>query len=342
MQFRKPALYFKLPSNGNFYPENTLDLPPNGEVPVFPTTALDEITTKTVDALFNGVAIVELIKSCVPAIKDPWSMPTIDLDPLLVAIKLASFGNTMDIESECNKCKESGKYGLSLTGILSGLTPGNYDDEIDLNGIYVKYKPLTYKDYNKYNIQEFEFQKIINSVENIKDAEVRSQKNTELVRMSLDMQIDRIVSSIDYIKIPNEVIKEDEYIKEFMYHCSTHDYDKIKDHYTELKESSQTKPLEITCVHCGHEYEQPLILNYCEYFRSRLIYMAPEDIQNWLDQMEKEAQDIKTGALKMSWYMRGGITFSEILMLSEKERDVINEIIKDNLETTKKTQLPFF
>lgn len=58
--------------------------------------------------------------------------------------------------------------------------------------------------------------------------------------------------------------------------------------------------------------------------------------------MEKEAESIRQESLKMSWYMRGGVTYDQVLALSSKERDMISAIIKDNLETTKKSKLPFF
>lgn len=58
--------------------------------------------------------------------------------------------------------------------------------------------------------------------------------------------------------------------------------------------------------------------------------------------MEKEAESIRQESLKMSWYMRGGITYDQVLALSAKERSMISELIKDNLETTKKSKLPFF
>lgn len=58
--------------------------------------------------------------------------------------------------------------------------------------------------------------------------------------------------------------------------------------------------------------------------------------------MEREADTIKTEALKMCWYMRGGLTFTEAMNLSHKERNLISSIIKENLETTKKTGLAFF
>jgi hypothetical protein len=58
--------------------------------------------------------------------------------------------------------------------------------------------------------------------------------------------------------------------------------------------------------------------------------------------MEKETVDIRREALQMSWYMRGGITYNQALSLSVNERLLISELIKEHLETTKKSGLPFF
>lgn len=58
--------------------------------------------------------------------------------------------------------------------------------------------------------------------------------------------------------------------------------------------------------------------------------------------MEKETNDIRQEAIKMSWYMRGGLSYEQALQLSISERTIINNLIKDNLETTKKSGLPFF
>jgi len=59
------------------------------------------------------------------------------------------------------------------------------------------------------------------------------------------------------------------------------------------------------------------------------------------DKMDKEARALKKDALKLCWYMRG-LSYSEAMNMSWEEREIIGEIIKDNLETTKKTGLPFF
>jgi len=58
--------------------------------------------------------------------------------------------------------------------------------------------------------------------------------------------------------------------------------------------------------------------------------------------MEKECGTIRDEALKMCWYMRGGLTYVEAMNLSHGEREIIGRLIKENLETTKKSGLPFF
>ena len=58
--------------------------------------------------------------------------------------------------------------------------------------------------------------------------------------------------------------------------------------------------------------------------------------------MEKETRDIRLDVLKLCWYMRGGVTYEEAMQMSQTERGIINEIVKDNYETTKKSGLPHF
>jgi hypothetical protein len=70
--------------------------------------------------------------------------------------------------------------------------------------------------------------------------------------------------------------------------------------------------------------------------------LGSDDIEKIVDQMEKAVKDIKQESLKLSWYMRGGLSYTEAMNLSMEERNIINDIIKENLETTKKSRLPFF
>ena len=133
--FRRPVIYLKLPSGGTGYPPGVVNIPESGELPIYPMTAIDEITSKTPDALFSGTAVVELIKSCIPDIKDPWSINSTDLDAILVAIKSATQGNDFEIESTCPACGEAATYGINLIGILTGLKPGDYSKELEIGDL---------------------------------------------------------------------------------------------------------------------------------------------------------------------------------------------------------------
>lgn len=73
-----------------------------------------------------------------------------------------------------------------------------------------------------------------------------------------------------------------------------------------------------------------------------LLNLSPEKIQKLIESYEKITKDIKKNALTMTWYMRGGVSYEDIMNMSADERQQINELIESNLETTKKTQLPFF
>jgi hypothetical protein len=66
----------------------------------------------------------------------------------------------------------------------------------------------------------------------------------------------------------------------------------------------------------------------------------PEILQE-VKKIEKEAKAIKKEALQICWYMRG-LSYTEVIHMAFDEREIVNEIVKEHLETTKKSGLPFF
>lgn len=62
----------------------------------------------------------------------------------------------------------------------------------------------------------------------------------------------------------------------------------------------------------------------------------------YIDRMEQEAKTIRQESLRLTWYMRGGITYEQIMQMSAEERSLISQLAKENIETTKKTKLPWF
>jgi hypothetical protein len=72
------------------------------------------------------------------------------------------------------------------------------------------------------------------------------------------------------------------------------------------------------------------------------LTLTNEEIVEWLDKFDEDAKAIKRDLLSACWYMRGSISYDDAVMLSYEDRQIISKIIKDNLETTKESGLPFF
>ena len=74
----------------------------------------------------------------------------------------------------------------------------------------------------------------------------------------------------------------------------------------------------------------------------RLLTLSNEEIVGLLNSYEKESKALKQSLFKLCWYMRGGITYDEMIQLGFKDRELINNVIKENIEVTNETRLPFF
>lgn len=264
--FRRPSIYVKLPSGCRNYLPGIVDLPESGEMPVFPMTAIDDITTKTPDALFNGSAIVDIIKSCVPNIKEPWKITSVDLDAILIAIRSASSGNDMEIETTCPKCQEESTYGVNLIGLLTTLKSGDYDKELPINDLLVKFRPLTFKEMTEAGLTQFEMQRLFASVNAIGNIEEKTVKSKEALKTITDVTMQVLAKTVEYVKTPAAFVDQNEYILDFLRNCDKATFELIKTHNAGLKVASEVKPLKVKCMHCEYEYEQAFTINATDFF----------------------------------------------------------------------------
>lgn len=263
--FRRPSIYLKLPSGGAGYPAGALNKTETGELPIYPMTAIDEITSKTPDALFNGTAIVEIIKSCVPNIRDPWSIPSTDLDAILIAIRSAAQGNDMEIESTCPSCKEIATYAINLIGMLQNMKPGDYKTELQISDLSIKFRPLIYREMNQAAMAQFEIQKMFTSLSDLPEEE-QTKKTQEAIVKITEITMAVLAQTIEYVKTPTITVNETEFILDFLQNCDKNMYIEVRDHHAKLKDSAQIKPQKIKCVHCQHEYEQSIVINATDFF----------------------------------------------------------------------------
>lgn len=265
--FRQPSIYVKLPSGGQHYADGAIDMPANGELPVYPMTAIDEITYRTPDALFNGNAVTNVIKSCVPAIRDPWAIPAMDVDSILVAIRIASYGHNMEMSTTCPHCENEADYGLDLRTILEQIKTPDYSKPIIAGDLQIFFKPMTYKHLNDNNQKQFEEQKLLQVLpgSEMPDVDKMTAMSAALVKLT-HITIDALSQSVAAVKTPDGLVSEPGFIEEMLKNCDRRLFAQIRDHIINVKSQAEIQPIKLKCSACEKEYQQAVTLDMTSFF----------------------------------------------------------------------------
>lgn len=271
--YRQPEIYITLPG-AQFYPEGMLELSATGEIPVFSMTAKDDIAIKTPDALISGEAVHQVISSCIPSIKDPWQMPATDVDFALIAIRIASFGDEMELEYMCNneKCNEEFRVGVNLNQYIEHL--GNIDISYDstvipYGEIKVHIKPLTYLDLSIIQRRSFEEQRAMEAASLMEGLSEEEKHETyqRILNNLTDLNISSLTSGVQGIELPDgEVITNKEEIVNFVNNTSVKLYRKINNAIGEIRDSTSLEPVEAQCPECKNTMQAPLLFDYANFF----------------------------------------------------------------------------
>ena len=265
--YRQPKIYVRLPSKGKFYEPGSLDLSENGEYPVYAMTAKDELLFKTPDALLNGTSTVELIKSCIPAILNPWVMPNIDLDFALIAIRIATYGDKMDVGTNCPHCDAENSYDMDLTAWLDIFNNFIYNTDIAVDPLTVHVRPYTYKEVTKTALKSMEQQRIFQVIndDTISD-EIKLEKFGASFLKLTELTVDVIADCITAIDTPDGSVSDKAMIKEFIANCSKDIFQKIQDHVVQMKELIEFKAQDVTCGECSKPFSLPVTMDQSNFF----------------------------------------------------------------------------
>jgi len=265
--FRQPKLYIKLPSHGKYYPEGSLDRSEIDEYAVYAMTAKDELMFKTPDALMNGQATVEVIRSCVPAIKNPWQMPSIDLDAVLVAIRTASYGDSMDITANCPSCNHFNEYALNLVNYLDHLTKFEYQSSVTIGPLKVNIRPYSYKELNKTSLKTLEQQKIFSIVndDSMPDEEKIEKFGESFVKLTY-LTVEVIAGCIESIETPEGIVDNQDLILEFIQNTSSEVFNELSKHINDMKEQMTLKAHDVECENCQHHWTVEVAMDQTNFF----------------------------------------------------------------------------
>lgn len=243
---RQPKIYIRLPSNGDYWPQGSLLMPENKELPVYSMTAKDELLLKIPDALMNGQAIVDVIQNCIPNIKNAWEMPSIDVDLILIAIRLATYGEMM--KTPISLPDTELEYQVDLRLILDEIVSKfHWEPVIPISSDLTVYiKPLNYRHMTEASISLFETEKIISLANNnsLKEEE-KIEAFKQSFRKLTEVTINTITKSIVKIDSVNGSTTEYKHIKEFVDNCDKDIFNKIQGHIEQMKIINSLNPIKI-------------------------------------------------------------------------------------------------
>ena len=258
---RQPKLYVKLPSKGQYWPKGSLTAAPNGEFPVYSMTAKDEIMLKNPNAMATGQAVVNVIQSCIPNIINAWECPNLDMDTLLIAIRIATYGPTMKTNTTINEVTSEIEIDLKL--VLEQLyNKISWAEQLVLdNGLIVHVKPLPYKAVIKAAGESIETQKIMSVVNNDKltEDEKLSKFKDSFIKLT-DITLSVVADSIFQIDTDSGSVTDQKFINEYMEHCDRDVFNAVKDQLDTL-----TKNNTIDTVKVG-EVEVPVVFEPSTFF----------------------------------------------------------------------------
>lgn len=242
--FRQPKVYVSLPSQGQYYPPGSLEVNENNEYPVFAMTAKDEMTIKTPDALLNGQATVSVIQSCVPAIKNAWAVPSVDLDALLIAIRIATYGEMMDITTKTPVTGEEKEFEVDLKIMLDQVSNHDFNNVLTYQDLIIHMRPLSYKEFTEINLKTFEEQRIFALIDDTEmDDGEKLERFTQSFAKLTDLTFGSVERAISKIIIGDQEVTDRRHIAEFIANADKSLFETIQEHLSNEKNKFAIKPL---------------------------------------------------------------------------------------------------
>tara|TARA_Y100001970_G_C14123027_1_gene797403 strand:- start:427 stop:1290 length:864 start_codon:yes stop_codon:yes gene_type:complete len=272
--FRTPSIYVSLPCGATYDPK-VLEMPQSGEIGVMPMTAKDEIIFKTPDALMNGQGVVDVIQSCIPAIKDAWQLKNYDLDTVLIAIRIATYGEMMDMNYTVPGTSVKVDHSLNLPALLENIKSVRIEDTITLkDGLKITVEPLVYKDITQTALTTFQQQKMFSQVSNSQAPDVeKTKKFNEAFNHLNELTTELMMKNISKITIPDGTVVEDKtQIKQFIENANAVMVNEITEKLADIRSQGSVKPLKMKAteeqikIGAPANYDVPITFDTANFF----------------------------------------------------------------------------
>ena len=263
--FRQAKLYIRLPSGDSYYPPGVVEFSHNGELGIMAMTGQDELILKNPDALLNGDALVQVIKSCVPGVQNPKALLNNDIDVLITAIRYVTYNDKLETLIACPECKHENNYKIDLEHCLNNMSFLDSDYVIHLeSGLSLYIKPYGFEELLKSLHAQFEQSKIARAVASpdITDqerAKILNEVFVSIAKTTFELTVGsviRIVNESQGIDVTNRG-----FIEEFIRNSDKDVTDRIRKLSEEINQIGIEKHFTATCEKCGHSWKSEIDFN---------------------------------------------------------------------------------
>lgn len=273
---RQAKIFIDLPSKGVFYNDTVLENNQHNQIPVFGMNAVDEIMFKTPDALFSGEATVQVIKSCIPSILDPWQLVGFDIDYILIAIRIATYNDELAISSTCRECGTQNDSVLSLTRLISNFQNYQVENSFDIKDLTFNLKPLTYKQMTDFAVENYQYERTILQIAsdtNLSDDE-KNKQTKEQYNRSNDLNLRVAISYIKNIANSTDSETNLENITNFIVNNDAEFYNELKSNIQKLSMQWELPNIDIACggEECDNTYSTKVDLDYSNFFGLKFLH----------------------------------------------------------------------
>ena len=263
--FRQPKIFISLPSHGVYYKPGVIQ----GDVesiPVYGMTGMDEIMVKTPDALLSGESTAKVIESCCSFIKNAWEINSLDIDTILTAIRIATYGNTLSVNHTCKNCSAVNEFDLELNKIIEHFSQCKYDNKIVLKELTIMLKPLTYKQSTEFSLKNFRLQQQLNQASRLEDEKERTEAISRLFRELAILQNDVYTENVESVDTGSVVVDQREFIHEWIENCDKEMIDEIKKQIQVNQEQWSSPKFHVQCNECSTEDDIMVDLDLSTFF----------------------------------------------------------------------------
>ena len=274
--FRQPALYMRLPTLGKWYNGADVELSEDYELPIYGLSALDDIMLNTPDALLNGQALENVVKNCVPNVKNVKALMVPDLEAIFLGMKIATNNGKYEIERKCPKCNADINFEVNCYSLLDRTT---YIEEADTKiqfdeNLIIEVSPYTFEMRQMFMQRQFEEQQTLRLIDeqnkdldNFEKARILAESVERLSMVTFNL-VSMSIQSITLVK-ENTVVTDRTQIAEWLVNIPKSQADVIIDSVNQLNTLGPMREVDAQCDKCNHTWKETLNFDPVSFFGKR-------------------------------------------------------------------------